>query len=185
MNGVTGAGPLLSLAVVVLLIGTGLALWGAGRARRRVSLPQGRIIYADTGDWRPQQEPLFSPRYQLVGKPDYLVATRAGIVPVEVKSGRTPSSPYDSHVLQLAAYCLLVEETAGRRPRHGLIRYPAATFQVDYTPALRRGVLSALRAMRADLGMTDVSRSHNDPGRCAGCGYRVECGEALSNGRGG
>jgi CRISPR-associated exonuclease Cas4 len=170
---------LLPFIVVALLVGGALALLVAYRARRDARLPAGRIIYADTGDWRPPDRPLFSNRYRLVGKPDYLVSTRTGVIPVEVKSGGTLAQPYPSHVLQLAAYCLLVEETQATAPPHGLIRYPKATFQVDYTSALRDQLVSVLDAMRSDLGQADVARSHDDPRRCVGCGYRAACGEAL------
>jgi CRISPR-associated exonuclease Cas4 len=174
---------LLALVALVLLAGGWLALRQAARHRRMASLPAGHIVYADTGDWRPAEKPLFSSTYGLTGKPDYLVSTRAGVIPVEVKSGATPAQPYSSHVLQLAAYCLLVEETERRTPPYGLIRYPEATFRVDYTPALRRELLSLLADMRAALqpSVRGVPRSHDEPRRCALCGYREACGEAIGH----
>ena len=56
-------------------------------------------------------EPLYASGANLAGKPDYLVRRWRYVLPVEVKSGPAPAEPYRSHVLQLAAYCLLVEET--------------------------------------------------------------------------
>ena len=35
------------------------------------------------------------------------------IVPVEVKSRRTPNPPHPGHALQLGAYCLLVKRPTG------------------------------------------------------------------------
>jgi CRISPR-associated exonuclease Cas4 len=172
---------LVALAVVVLLVGW-LALRAAGRARRSAGLPAGRIVYADTGDWRPLDKPLFSAEYGLTGKPDYLVQTRSGLIPVEVKSNAAPPRPYPSHVLQLAAYCLLVEATAGQVPPRGLIKYADATVEIDYTPALRTELLALLEAMRfhrASRAPGGVPRSHDEPRRCAGCGYRPVCGQAL------
>jgi CRISPR-associated exonuclease Cas4 len=174
-------GVLVALAVVVLLVGW-LALRAAGRARRSAGLPAGRIVYADTGDWRPLDKPLFSAEYGLTGKPDYLVQTRSGLIPVEVKSNAAPPRPYPSHVLQLAAYCLLVEATAGQVPPRGLIKYADATVEIDYTPALRTELLALLEAMRfhrASRAPGGVPRSHDEPRRCAGCGYRPVCGQAL------
>src|SRR5512136_3059487 len=84
---------LIALAVLALLVGW-LALRAAGRARRSAGLPAGRIVYADTGDWRPLEKPLCSSEHGLTGKPDYLVQTRSGLVPVEVKSGAAPARPY-------------------------------------------------------------------------------------------
>jgi CRISPR-associated exonuclease Cas4 len=174
---------LVALAVVALLVGW-LALRAAGRARQSAGLPAGRIVYADTGDWRPLEKPLFSAEYGLTGKPDYLVQTRRGLIPVEVKSSTAPPRPYPSHVLQLAAYCLLVEATAGQAPPHGFIKYVDATFEIDYTPALRTELLALLEAMRfhrASRAPNGVPRSHDEPQRCAGCGYRPMCGQALAS----
>ncbi len=172
---------LVALAVLALVVGW-LALRAAGRARRSAGLPAGRIVYADTGDWRPLEKPLFSAEYRLTGKPDYLIQTRSGLIPVEVKSGSAPAQPYPSHVLQLAAYCLLVEATAGQVPPRGLIKYADATFEIDYTPTLRTELLELLEAMRlhrASRAPSGVPRSHDEPQRCAGCGYRPACDQAL------
>lgn len=175
----------VGLAVTTLVAGW-LALRRATRARRAAGLPPGRLVYADTGDWRPPEKPLFSAAHRLTGKPDYLVETRAGPVPVEVKSRPAPRQPYASHLLQLAAYCLLVEETTGQAPPHGLIQYADAAFEVKYTPALRRELLTLLETMRGHhLRSTRRTRGHNVPrnheesNRCAGCGYRTVCDESL------
>ena len=185
MSGPFSTGALLAtLAIVALLVG-GLALREASRARRTARLPAGRIVYADTGDWRPLDKPLFSASYGLTGKPDYLVRTRTGLIPVEVKSSVAPLQPYPSHVLQLAAYCLLVEETTGQAPPHGLIKYADAAFQIDYTNGLHDELLTLLDAMRVQRSLSarqvqgDVPRNHNDPQRCARCGYRLVCNQSL------
>jgi CRISPR-associated exonuclease Cas4 len=169
---------LLAVLAVVVLLGGWLALRRATRTRQIAGLPAGRVVYADTGDWRPAESPFFSNTYGLTGKPDYLVGTRRGLIPVEVKSGATPPQPYPSHVLQLAAYCLLVEDIEGRSPPHGLIKYADALFEVDYTAPLRRELLSLLDTMR-HARQGEVPRSHDEPRRCAGCGYRQECDQSL------
>lgn len=158
-----------------------LALWVAWRARRgqqQSGLPRGRLVYADTGRWSAVAKPYFSARYGLTGKPDYLVETGAGLAPVEVKRTAAPASgqAYPSHLMQLAAYCLLVEEAHGQAPPHGLIRYADATVQVDYTPALRQALLDVLVEMRRARAGQDVRRSHDDPARCWHCGLRHACG---------
>ncbi len=113
----------------------------------------------DTGAWNRCERPLFSRRYRLTGKPDYLVRTGtapalrgpAGVIPVEVKSGAAPQQPYSAHVLQLAAYCLLVEEQESRTVPYGIIKYADKAFEVDYTPTLRAQVVDTLEAMRRGL----------------------------------
>lgn len=159
----------------------GVALWLALRARRgqqRSGMPQGRLVYADTGRWSEVAKPYFSARYQLTGKPDYLVDGADGIVPVEVKHTAAPAGgqAYASHVMQLAAYCLLVEEAHGEAPPYGLIRYTNATIQIDYTQTLRSRLLELLEELRASRGRDDVRRSHRDPARCRACGVQHACG---------
>ena len=83
---------LLAAAIVLLA----MALWLALRARRgrqQSGLPQGRLVYADTGRWSAVARPYFSPRYRLTGKPDYLVDSDDGLVPVEVKKTTAPAAP--------------------------------------------------------------------------------------------
>jgi CRISPR-associated exonuclease Cas4 len=169
------------LFVALLLAGLGLWLLVRSAAARRDSgLPLGRVTYVDTGAWDRCERPLFSHRHRLTGRPDYLVSGREGIVPVEVKSGAAPDQPYPAHVLQLAAYCLLVEEQEGQAPPYGILKYGDRAFEVDYTPALRTELLGTLDAIRRDLSVRDVDRDHKDAGRCQGCGYRDQCDQRLA-----
>jgi CRISPR-associated exonuclease Cas4 len=159
----------------------GGALWLLLRARRgqqQSGLPQGRLIYADTGRWSAVAQPYFSPRYRLTGKPDYLIDGDDGLVPVEVKHTAAPAGgqAYASHIMQLAAYCLLVEEAHGQAPPYGLIRYKDATVRIDYTAAMRSRLLETLDELRASRSQDEVKRSHRDPARCRACGVRHACG---------
>ena len=140
---------LLSLAILSISLG-GLAWWRAGRLRQQSSLPAGRLVYADTHshNWRLTPRPLFSASFDLVGKPDYLVETGQGLVPVEVKSGAAPPVPYLGHILQIAAYCLLVEDTTGEVSPYGRLQYSDALFEVDFTQELRQELLNTLADMR-------------------------------------
>jgi CRISPR-associated exonuclease Cas4 len=169
------------LLLAALVLG-GLGLWlllRAGTARRRTGLPAGRITYVDTGAWGRCERPLFSNQHRLTGRPDYLVQKGRDLIPVEVKSGTAPQQPYPAHVLQLAAYCLLVEDQEGRAPPHGILKYDDQAFEVDYTPSLRAELIDFLEQLRRDLAVRNVRRSHDEPGRCQGCGYRERCEERL------
>ena len=171
---------LLFLLVLLLSLAAAIAWRLTWRAQRAGDLPAGEVIYADTGAWERVAEPLTDRAHGLVGKPDYLVRTREGIVPVEVKSGPKPPTPYPSHLMQLAAYCLLIEATTGRAPRWGYLRYDDVTLRIPYTPALRAQLLGLLKAVRADRLAREVNRSHNDPARCRGCGLRHACDQRLA-----
>ena len=163
-----------------VLLALGLLLLNLSRrGRARSGLPQGRVIYTDTGGWGRLERPLFSRQFLLTGKPDYLVADGADVIPVEIKSSRAPAQPYPSHILQLAAYCLLVEECYGRRPAYGIVKYADRAFEVDYTPALEEELLATLENMRDDLAAGDAPRNHDEPRRCRACGYRQRCDQAI------
>ena len=172
----------LTLGVVILLLL--LALWLLLRSRRlqqQSGLPAGTVIYTDSGAWIPNSTPLYARDVYLVGKPDYLVEEASGlIVPVEIKSGRAPAQPWDGHVLQLAAYCLLVEQNFGVRPAYGIIQYRDRAFAIDYTDEIENELLDVLADMRADMFEGELDRDHNDWGRCANCGVRNHCYQRLA-----
>jgi CRISPR-associated exonuclease Cas4 len=168
----------LLVAAVLLVLGL-LALWQAARQRRASGLPLGRVVYTDTGGWGKVEKPLFDPLSGLTGKPDYLVKCKEGWIPVEVKSCFAPPQPHAGHVLQLAAYCLLVERSTGSRPPYGLIRYRNRTFEVNYTPQLEAELLALVSRMRAQEQSRRLNRSHESIGRCSGCGYRSVCDQKL------
>lgn len=154
-------------------------LFLSGRTRREAGLPGGKVMYADTGKWQKVEKPLYDPVTQVAGKPDYLVQQGKEIIPVEVKSGNTPDSPYDSHIFQLAAYCLLVEREYGKRPTYGIIHYEKRTFSVPYTKDLENALLDLLTEMRQDDRRKNINRSHEQPARCRGCGFAYTCDQAL------
>ncbi len=151
----------------------------SSRQRRAAGLPGGRVIYTDTGAWGEVEKPIYDSALGLTGKPDYLVEQGKSLIPVEVKSGRTPDAPYDSHIFQLAVYCLLVQRVMGKRPPYGIIKYPGRTFSVDYTPALENELLDLLADIRIKERRKEMHRSHEEPARCRGCGFRKDCEERL------
>ncbi|GAB4399101.1 MAG: CRISPR-associated protein Cas4 [Anaerolineales bacterium] len=169
---------ILALAFL-LFLGFILLLWQANRAQKAAGLPGGRVIYSDTRAWGEVAKPLYDASLGLTGKPDYLVESKGQVIPVEVKSGKTPPAPYDSHIYQVAAYCLLVEKTMGRRPPYGIIHYPERDFAVDYTHDLENALLDTLAEMRRDERKSEIPRSHESPARCARCGFAEICEEKL------
>ena len=169
---------MLFLPLLLFLIALVL-LWQSNRQRKQAGLPGGRVVYTDTRAWGKVEKPLFDQALGLTGKPDYLIEHEGQLIPVEVKTGRTPEAPYDSHIFQVAAYCLLVEKTYGKRPAYGLIHYPHRDFAVDFTPQLESALLEQLAEMRRDEVRRDVPRSHDEPMRCRACGFRKICDQKL------
>jgi CRISPR-associated exonuclease Cas4 len=173
---------MIPLVMVLLLLGT--AVWSLRRSqalRQQSGLPPGDVIYSDTGTWFPNDQPLYAPNFGLVGRPDYLVEQPDGaIVPVELKSGRAPQEPWEGHVLQLAAYCLLVEETYDVRPPFGILQYKDKAFAIDYSESLAEDLFDLLAEMRQSQFEGELDRDHNDWQRCAGCSMRRSCYQRLA-----
>ena len=191
----------LSLLLFLLVVAATLAARAAARESKRAGLPAGALLYSDTGrpvgrvagtevgrDGKRQERPLVSEALELVGRPDYLIEVEGGVVPVEVKSTACPAGgrPYDSHLAQLAAYCLLVEDVLGANVPYGLVKYRDREVRVEYTEELRGWALALVEELKADMNASangeEVHRSHDAPRRCAGCSLRDVCTESLAPG---
>ena len=161
-----------------------LALLGWARARRQIlnsGLPDGRVVYQDTDRRRDLERPLVSQRYGLTGKPDYLMETANGLTPVELKSRDSARfGPYASDAAQLTAYCVLVEDSLGTTPPHGIIQYADRSWPIRYTRKGRERILKILDEIRRARQVQTVHRDHEHAGRCRACGYRAVCDEALN-----
>ena len=181
------AGPyhwiLILMSLTWLLVALGFllrAIWKEDEAKQVAKahgLAPGELAYSDLD--RPA-ETLRSARYDLTGRPDYIVKRGAEYVPVEVKTGRTPDKPHESHLMQLGVYCILVEEQYGRRPPSGILQYPERSFDVPFTNEFRDQVLQATLRMRLAEMTGTVHRTHNQPGKCKGCSRRDACSEKLA-----
>ncbi len=172
----------LSLLLLVGLMGVTavLYLWSQ-RVRQKSGVPAGEIIYTDTGMWFPNNSALHAADLRLVGKPDYLVEQADGsIIPVEIKSGRAPTEPWEGHVLQLAAYCLLVEENYGKRPSYGILQYKDVAFSIEYTPELEEDLLNIIADMQDDAHHPIPSRDHNNWKKCTHCSINHACDQRLA-----
>jgi CRISPR-associated exonuclease Cas4 len=170
---------MLFLAGIILFAAIVL-LWIASRGQKQTGLPAGRVIYTDTRAWGPVEKPLYDAELGLTGKPDYLVETGGKVIPVEVKSSRVTTAPHDSHIFQLAAYCLLVHRETGKRPPYGILHYPNRTFAIDYTAQLEAELLGLLDEIHACDRRKEISaRSHEQAARCSRCGFRQACDQRL------
>ena len=166
----------ISLALALLGL---LLIWSARRRQARLGFPLGRWIQID-GRWLQRQEqPLFDPALGLAGRPDFLIRRGGNIIPVEAKSRRAPMQPYPSHLLQLAAYCRLVEAVYGNRPPYGVLKYADRSLAVPYDARLEGLLMDTITAMQRALGQP-AHRSHDDPARCRNCPYWNLCDERLA-----
>ncbi|HEX6535130.1 MAG TPA: Dna2/Cas4 domain-containing protein [Gemmatimonadaceae bacterium] len=163
--------PLLLAAVAAVLAVLSAVLY------RRFGV-RGRVVASDARVARPARV-MRSARHGVSGKPDYLVEERGRVVPVELKPARRAEKPWLRDVVQLAAYCLLLEEIEPRFAGYGYLRYADRTFRIDFTDTLREELLRTLAALRADLAAADVEPNHADPRRCARCALIAACGRPI------
>ncbi len=158
------------VAGLLTLLGLGLAAWALrALSQRRADLAGGGLVAVDAG--RPTT--LRSERHRLVGRPDELRRLRDGrVVPVEFKSRSTPSrGPSRSHVVQVRAYGLLVEETTGVAPPYGVLRYSDGEFRVRWDDRARKELLALCDELRRPYdGRATPSRA-----RCARCPWFGAC----------
>ncbi len=172
------AGLALLVYAVLIRIRSTMAVWYVNMRRDKKGIPTfGEIIYTDLD--RPAKV-LFSREQMLSGKPDYIVEYDENtMIPVEVKSS-TASTPYNSHIMQLAAYCILIEEKYEKQVPYGVIVYgDGEQHRIDYTPELKDELLDTIAGMRYDLKLGEVHRNHDSANRCAKCSLAHVCDEAI------
>ncbi|MCJ7695905.1 MAG: CRISPR-associated protein Cas4 [Anaerolineaceae bacterium] len=170
----------LSGIALLLIFVAALIFLLSYRQRKASGLPGGQIVYSDSGLWQEVVEPYYDSHLQLAGKPDYVIKQGYTHIPVEVKTGRTPEAPYDSHIFQLAAYCYLIDRETGLRPPYGVLQYPRQTFKIAYSEEMEASLLTLIGEIRKrDKGKDGVPRSHNSSSRCRSCGYRSICDQRL------
>lgn len=171
----------LIYGALLLILIAALLFWLAKRQRKQTGLPGGEVIYADTGLWQAVAEPYYDSHLHLTGKPDYVVKQGHTSIPVEVKTGRTPDAPYDSHIFQLASYCILIDRATGLRPPYGILHYPERTYKIEFTEELEQNLLVLLKDMREkEKWVNGMPRSHESETRCRKCGFRKVCDQKLT-----
>jgi CRISPR/Cas system-associated exonuclease Cas4 (RecB family) len=165
------------LALVLVSVSSGLmviALSSRAAYRRNqvaAGLVPGELVDSDLAH---TSKLLEDQEWALQGRPDYVLATDHGPVPVEVKSSKAPDQPHQSHRLQLACYLRLLEAN-GRAPNYGMIQYRDGLFRVNWDNKLRTDLRVILERMSA--GETD--RDHHHVARCIGCARRDACDQRL------
>ena len=134
------------------------------------------ITYVDDLDNAPL---LVSERFCLRGRPDYIIFQDRENIPVEEKTGKTPKGPYFSHIMQMAAYIVLVNDNMGNCHR-GRIKYKTTDFEIVLDSKTRKTFFE-IRDRIDDCERTgEVHRNHNREGKCRGCSRKEDCPESLA-----
>jgi CRISPR-associated exonuclease Cas4 len=163
------------IGAVVLFVYAARTFFSVWEEKESFGIPDGRIMYSDLNV---PAAPLFSKRSRLIGKPDYIVRKENHCIPVEVKSGGG-LHPHESQVLQLAAYCQILEDTSGVFVPEGILVYNNVPYTIPFDPKLRFELESVMKSMRASLRSGVVKRNHQEPGRCRHCSMKRYCTDVV------
>jgi CRISPR-associated exonuclease Cas4 len=146
-------------------------------------MPSGEVFYQDLPGQPFVARDLRSVVLGISGKPDCLIRTIDGVVPVELKHSNRPPARggvYPNHMIQNLAYCVLVEEQLREKVPYGLVIYGGQQVRrIELTDANREWLMCTVAALRAARLAKQAKRNHNQCRRCSGCGVRAHCDQAL------
>ncbi len=170
----------LAATLVVLALVLFLA---AARSRKKTGIPAGEVFYQDLPGQPFFGESLRSNALGISGKPDCLVRTVDGTVPVELKNSSKPPARggiYANHMIQALAYCALVEDQMSVRVPYALVIYAGQQVRrVAFTEERRQWLLQTIHEVEVARARLTANRNHEHRGRCVGCGVRSTCDQAL------
>lgn len=159
---------LLLLAVAAYVL---LARW-TGSRRAALGIAEGTVVSADDSLIRALT--LRSERLGLVGRCDHLLRVDGAYVPVEQKPGSRRLR--QSHILQVGALCMLVEDLYGVRPPHGIVVLADGVQErVAFTEQLERGVVRTMAEMRRVLASGEPLGPQWVAAKCRPCGHHPIC----------
>jgi CRISPR-associated exonuclease Cas4 len=175
MNLQVMAATLVVLSLVLFLL--------AARLRKKTGIPAGEVFYQDLPGQPFFGKPLRSNALGISGKPDCLVQTVDGVVPVELKNSNRPparGAVYANHLIQALAYCALVEDQMKVRVPYALVIYAGQQVRkVMFTEERRQWLLETIHEVEVARARLAADRNHEHRGRCVGCGVRAKCDQAL------
>jgi CRISPR-associated exonuclease Cas4 len=142
--------------------------------QRALNLPEGELVYENSDQLG---EALTSDEHTLIGKPTYVIKLADNrLMPIEVKTiAQNTMKPAPHHALQMAAYCLILEDYSEQPPTHGLLRYVDREFTVDYTPALRKKVIRVLDEMNLCTATMPPALQKQKVTKCRACIFQPTC----------
>ena len=122
-----------------------------------------------------------------MGKPDYILQLPDGRpVPIALKLNiQDATAPSSNHMLQIAAYCLILEDYFELPPTHGILRYADHEFSVEYTPALRKKVIRFLTEMAHCDAQHPPPLARQRAAKCRTCAFQPTCpvGQNVKKGK--
>ncbi|MCK4588937.1 MAG: CRISPR-associated protein Cas4 [Nanoarchaeota archaeon] len=161
----------------IIIIITGIVLIILFALLKSTKVPKqaykNKAVYSDHKE-KPEKA-LFSSKYRLIGRPDFILHTKDGLLPLEIKHTNRPQQPYFSHVMQLISYCLLIEEEKSVKPKYGFIQYKGGqAFSIPYTEKMKLFLLKTMQEMRDYINLGEGPKPIRKS-KCEKCSYREDC----------
>ncbi|HEC76617.1 MAG TPA: Dna2/Cas4 domain-containing protein [Thermoplasmatales archaeon] len=124
-------------------------------------------------------EEIISEKYGIKGKPDYVLKIDDDYIPVEEKSADFTSPKYP-HVIQITAYCMLIEDKYGKAPPYGILKYKNSEFKIPYEKRWKNRILKMRESIIEDIKRGEAHRNHYNPKKCKNCLRRDYCNERIA-----
>jgi CRISPR-associated exonuclease Cas4 len=115
---------------------------------------------------------------QLKGKIDRIENFNETIVPVELKTGSAPKEGvWESHLIQIVAYMMLLEEKLGKPTAVGKVRYFKNNIEreVHINPFLREEVKKLVKEVQDFLEKQNLPDFTKNKTKCVSCGLKEDC----------
>jgi len=138
----------------------------------------GKIIYEDLYEVNQKMK---SNILALCGKPDYILQKKRKLhIPVEVKTG-IHTKPRKHHIIQLLAYCQLVEESYQHKVPYGLLIYhdTKCRFKIPFNHKNRKLLISIIETMKTQIKKGTILRNHKSINKCISCSMNEYCTQKL------
>jgi CRISPR-associated exonuclease Cas4 len=168
---VLGAVGAIALSIIAFV------LRRSARAKeRRWQMPRGKVISVDDGNGIT----LTCPKLELVGRIDVILRDGKWFMPEERKTTILEGkSPLDGDVLQVFAYCYLINANLGPVQK-GILKYQNQRFDLNFSQAATDSLIQVLQRIKSLQNEQNVNRSHQFRARCVGCRAHTICFQSLA-----
>lgn len=119
-----------------------------------------------------------SDKLELKGKIDRIEIHENKQIPVEIKSGNAPrEGVWESHLIQIAAYMMLMQEKYGNKVGVGKVHYlkNLEDREIKMNPALFDDVVKLKNKVKELLSSKQIPDFCGNENKCESCGLKKEC----------
>lgn len=121
---------------------------------------------------------IISENLNLIGKIDQLEIHKEMIIPVELKTGSSPTEGiWPSHRVQVAAYALLLEEQYSQKVNQGSVFYLDQNIRrtLVINPFMKEEVIELRKEVEALLSSKQPPEFAENQNKCSKCGLKEHC----------